>query len=108
MIRRFLRYTTATSKHRVATAAFLAVVVYFGGLGGAYSLAIHNAATLTELCQAGNEFRAQQIGTWNYVIQLSGPPKTQQGRAVLAKFEHHLRVQLAPRDCSNLKAPIRP
>ena len=72
------------------------------GTGASYYLAIHNAASVTQLCQAGNEARAQQIGLWNYLIHLSGPPKTAEGRAVLARFEQHLRVVFRPRNCGAL------
>lgn len=72
--------------------------------GGSYWLAVRNAATVEQLCEAGNEARAEQIANWDYIIKLSGPPPTAHGRAVLAEFEHHLRAEFAPRNCS---APLK-
>ena len=60
-----------------------------------------NSAQLA-LCQAGNEARAQQIGLWDYILKLSPPPQTSQGRERVAAFEHHLDVLFAPRDCGRL------
>lgn len=83
---------------RHGSAVYLTLVM-LGLSGGSYYLGIHNAVTVAELCQAGNEFRGQQAGLWAYLIHLSPPPKTAQGRMLLARFEHHLRVELAPRNC---------
>lgn len=63
----------------------------------------HAAATVTQLCQAGNEARAQQTGLWNYIIHLSAPPRTPVQRARVAQFERHLHQVFAPRNC---QAPL--
>ena len=74
--------------------------------GGAYWLGFHNAATTAQLCQAGNEARAQQIGLWEYILSLSHPPPGEtpaqraQRTAVLAKFDAHLHRVFAARDCA--------
>ncbi len=60
------------------------------------------AASQMALCQAGNVSRAQQIDLWEFVLRISGPPKTAAGRVVAAKFEAHLHAVFAPRDCKHL------
>ena len=82
-------------------AIYLTALV-LAGTGASYYLAIHNAASVTQLCQAGNEARAEQVGLWEYLIHLSRPPKTAEGRAVLARFEQHLRAVFRPRNCGAL------
>ena len=75
------------------------------GTGASYYLAIHNAASVTQLCQAGNEARAQQVQLWQFVVHISRTPPhqtpaqaAQRARTVRA-FEAYLHRVLAPRDC---------
>lgn len=72
-------------------------------------IAVHAVQTATRadsaqlaLCRAGNTARAQQAELWDYLISLSKPPRTAQGRRLVGEFEHHLRVVFAPRDCARL------
>lgn len=81
-----------------------------GGLNLLFtSAAVHrvaqNAATITQLCESGNEFRAQQIHLWTFVVKLS-PPPPHQTSAEAARREHVITVFLAylnhvfaPRPC---------
>lgn len=59
-------------------------------------------ATQLALCQATNTARAQQIDLWDFLIRLSKPPATAQGRALIAEFVAHLHQVFAPRDCATL------
>jgi hypothetical protein len=70
------------------------------GVHAADSASQANGAQLA-LCQAGNTSRAQQADLWEFLIHLS-PPKTEQGKKLIATFEHHLHAVFAPRDCSRL------
>jgi hypothetical protein len=65
-----------------------------------------NAASITQLCQSGNEARQQQIDLWAFVIQISPPPPHQtpaeavQRVHVLHRFALRLHQIFAPRDCT--------
>jgi hypothetical protein len=65
-----------------------------------------NTASITQLCQAGNEARQQQIDLWAFVIQISPPPPHQtpaqaaQRAHVLHRFALRLHKIFAPRNCS--------
>lgn len=88
----------------------LTVGLSFAGYLAVRATEAANSATAAQmaLCQAGNVARAQQTGLWEYVIHLSPPPKTAQGRLIVARFEHHLRVTFRPRDCARLGQPGGP
>ena len=94
-------------------AVYLTALVLIVG-AGSYTLstaAVHRAnraaATVTQLCMSGNEFRAEQIGLWEYVIRVSKPPahETPAARehrlAVVAAFDAHLHQVFKPRDCAH-------
>lgn len=63
-------------------------------------------ASVTQLCQAGNEARQQQIDLWAFIIQISPPPPHQtkaqakQREHVLHRFALRLHTIFAPRDCT--------
>ena len=63
-------------------------------------------ASVTQLCEAGNEARQQQIDLWAFIIQISPPPphetkaQAAQRRHVLHQFALHLHTIFAPRDCT--------
>lgn len=63
------------------------------------------------LCLSSNTARANEVDLWEFLIALGQPPKTAQGRRVLAQFVHHLHTVFAPRDCAHLgqsaRAPAR-
>lgn len=94
-------------RHRRLIAGAAILIVWFGSIGGAYYLAAHNAASVVQLCQAGNDARAQQIGLWTYILGISKPPAYQtaaqrrQHDQVVAKFEAHLHHVFAPRNCQH-------
>ena len=66
---------------------------------------VANRASLTQLCETGNEFRAQQVQLWTHIIQISAPPPREtpaQHRtrvALLASFRQYLQKVFAARDC---------
>lgn len=82
---------------------------YFG-TQSAIRNATASAASVAQLCQAGNEFRAQQVGLWDHVLAVSAnshqPHETAaQKRARLATaraFEAYVHRVFAKRDCANL------
>ena len=62
-------------------------------------------ASVVQLCQLGNESRAQQVQLWEFVIQISHSPphesaahKAQRERTI-RQFVAHLHKVFAPRDC---------
>lgn len=65
-------------------------------------------ASTVQLCRAGNESRAQQVGLWQYIITISKPPPREsaaQERARLAalrSFNAYLHRVFAPRNCAAL------
>lgn len=75
-----------------------------GAVRNATARAAHASATVAQLCQAGNEFRAEQAGLWEYILHLSGPPKTARQKHIDAVFVHHLTVVFRPRNCRALLA----
>lgn len=97
---------------------FLTLVVGAGNLWATYdqvgavraasARAAHATATVTQLCEAGNEARAEQAGLWDYIIKISGPPPDAAARARLAEFERHLRQVFAPRNCHALTTRSTP
>ena len=66
------------------------------------------SASTSQLCQSGNEARAQQVGLWQFIITISKPPPHEsaaQERARLAalrSFNAYLHRVFAPRDCRRL------
>jgi hypothetical protein len=64
-----------------------------------------NRVSISQLCQSGNESRAQQVQLWLHLVALSAPPpgETPAARAhrekVTREFLAYLRVVFAPRDC---------
>lgn len=63
-------------------------------------------ASVVQLCQAGNDARAQQVTLWTHLVAISAPPAHQTAaqaarrRAVIAAFLRFVRQVFAPRDCS--------
>lgn len=68
--------------------------------------AVSSRASVVQLCQAGNEARAQQVTLWTHLVAISAPPAHQTAaqaarrRAVIAAFLRFVRQVFAPRDCS--------
>lgn len=74
----------------------------------ARAVAVVAAQNNRNLCESSNIARAQQIDLWNFAIGLGkGKPQTAQQKENTAKFETHLHVLFAPRNCShpNAKTP---
>ena len=67
---------------------------------------IHSRASVVQLCEAGNESRAQQITLWTHLVAISAPPphQTAAQKAARAKliagFLAYVRQVFAPRDCA--------
>jgi len=98
---------------RRIVAILVVVVVYFGGIGGAYFLAARSAASVVELCQAGNVARQQQITLWDHFAAISKAPphETPAQKAVrlrevasILTYIHHV---FAPRNCSQPSKALR-
>lgn len=103
-----------TAGARYAVAALF--VLTFLTSGASYLLsasAIHRAAATAastlQLCQLGNESRAQQITLWTRIIVISQPPphetvaQRRQRLAVVRAFIAYVHRLFAPRDCQALK-----
>jgi hypothetical protein len=77
----------------------------------AISKAQRNTASITQLCQLGNDSRAQQIRLWQFVISISRPPRHEtpaqerRRQADLRTFEAFLHRIFKPRNCSVLGQP---
>jgi hypothetical protein len=67
---------------------------------------IRSRASVVQLCQAGNESRAQQVTLWTHLVQVSAPPPHQtaaqrkQRQALTRQFLAYVRKVFAPRDCT--------
>lgn len=98
-----------------ARAIVVLFILAFLLAGGAYLLSVRavqgevsSRASVTQLCQLGNESRAQQLSLWQHIIAISAPPAGQtpaqraQRQAVIGGFLAYVRQAFAPRDCNNL------
>ena len=69
---------------------------------------IRTKASVVQLCQAGNDARAQQRTLWEHLIAISVPPAHQtpeqeaRRAKVIASFLAYVRQVFAPRDCGHL------
>ena len=67
---------------------------------------IANRASVTQLCQAGNESRAQQITLWTHLVAISAPPPHESAaarakrQALVREFLAFVHQVFAPRDCT--------
>lgn len=67
------------------------------------------AASVTQLCELGNEARAQQARLWEHIITISRPPPhetpaQERGRlATVRAFNRYLHEVFRPRDCRALR-----
>lgn len=81
--------------------------------GAAYWLSVRavqgeitSRASVTQLCQASNESRVQQITLWTHLVKISAPPphqtaaQKQQRETLTRKFLAYVRTVFAPRDCT--------
>lgn len=62
-------------------------------------------ASVTQLCESGNEFRHEQVQLWEYLIAASHPPPHEtpaekaQRKRLTAAFIAHIHKVFAPRTC---------
>jgi hypothetical protein len=95
-----------------ARAVVFLFVLAFLLAGASYWLSVRavrgevaSSATVTQLCQSGNEFRASQVTLWTHLVAISTPPTGQtpaqaaQRRALISTFLAYVRQVFAPRDC---------
>lgn len=67
---------------------------------------IDSRASVVQLCQAGNDSRAQQITLWTHLAQISVPPphetaaQTERRLALVRQLIGYVRKVFAPRDCT--------
>lgn len=67
---------------------------------------IRARASVVQLCQAGNESRAQQVTLWTHLVAISAAPphetavQQRQRQATIAAFLAYVRQVFAPRDCT--------
>ena len=67
---------------------------------------IASRASVVQLCQAGNDSRAQQVTLWTHLVQMNAPPphetaaQKQKRQALTRKFLAYIRQVFAPRDCT--------
>src|SRR5689334_7393606 len=65
-----------------------------------------NRASVVQLCQAGNESRAQQVTLWTHLVAISAPPphETAAQKAVrearVREFLAYVHHVFAPRNCA--------
>ncbi len=91
------------------------VFLVFLAAGGSYWLsatavnkAVATRASVTQLCRAGNEARAQQIVLWTHLVVIAKPPPGQtpaQARArarMIAQFLGFVHQVFAPRNCTRI------
>src|SRR6266571_1445000 len=66
---------------------------------------VANRATVVQLCETGNGFRAQQVTLWTHLVAISAPPpnetpaQKQKRQALTREFLAYVRTVFAPRDC---------
>src|SRR5690348_4538331 len=66
---------------------------------------VRSRASVVQLCQAGNESRAQQVTLWTHLVSISAPPphETAAQKAVrearVREFLGYVHQVFAPRNC---------
>lgn len=116
MKRRWLTLWATHLQPGITRGAAYSVVLLFAVMivltGASYVLtsraitrAQHNSASIQQLCTTGNEFRAEQIALWQFVIRLQPAPQHLTPRqkktreTVLRVFNAHLHRVFRPRTC---------
>jgi len=67
---------------------------------------VRSRASVVQLCQAGNESRAQQVTLWTHLIQVSQPPphetaaQKRQRQATIREFLGYVRTVFRARNCA--------
>jgi hypothetical protein len=68
---------------------------------------VRSRASVVQLCQAGNESRAQQVTLWTHLIAISRPPphetaaQKRQRETLIREFLGYVRTVFAKRNCGN-------
>jgi len=68
---------------------------------------IRSRASVVQLCQAGNDSRAQQVTLWTHLVAISAPPphetaaQRRQREALTRQFLAYVRKVFAPRNCTS-------
>ena len=107
--RRLSRPVTPSVAHAIVALFILAFLL----AGASFWLSVRTVqgqitsrASVVQLCQAGNDSRAQQVTLWTHLVQMSTPPPHEttaqkQRRLVLTRqFLGYVRHVFAPRDCT--------
>lgn len=85
-----------------------------GAVSGAVRQASHAAATTAQLCEAGNQSRAQQVTLWEHLVAVAQPPphetpaQERQRLATARAFIAYVHKVFAPRNCSAPLTTRRP
>jgi hypothetical protein len=67
---------------------------------------VRSRASVVQLCQAGNESRAQQVTLWTHLVAISTPPphetaaQKQRRQKLTREFLAYVRKVFAPRNCA--------
>jgi len=67
---------------------------------------VSNRATIMQLCETGNDFRADQVTLWTHLAAISTPPphetaaQTARRLALVRQLLAYVRKVFAPRDCT--------
>jgi hypothetical protein len=67
---------------------------------------IASRASVVQLCQAGNESRAQQVTLWAHLVAMNAPPphetaaQKQKRQALTRNFLAYIRTVFKPRNCA--------
>lgn len=109
---RWRRILAPISRGAARAFVFLSVLTFLLA-AGSYWLAVRavhgevtNRATVVQLCETGNDFRAQQVTLWTHLIATSAPPPHQttaqkrQRDAFIAGFMQFVRKVFKARDCT--------
>lgn len=100
-----------TEGARYAVVVLFILTVALSGLAywlstSAINRAVANRASVVQLCQLGNESRAQQITLWTRLVAISPPPphqtpaQAQQREKIVREFLGYVRTLFKPRNCA--------
>jgi hypothetical protein len=113
-----LAFAPITPGAKRATATLFALVLALSGANleftahevnavrAAEMASARSAASVVQLCRAGNEFRAQQVGLWDHIVTISQPPPHEtraaerKRLATIRAFVAYVHRVFAPRDCA--------
>ena len=109
---RWRRIFAPISRGAARAFVFLSVLTFLLA-AGSYWLSVRavrgevaNRATVVQLCETGNGFRAQQVTLWTHLIATSQPPphetaaQRRQRDALIAGLLAYVRKVFAPRNCT--------